>query len=108
MWGVPYSYLSLAGTLRHIDRLIEWGQPGYFITANLNYNMLTDQHSELRKVNDDASFIVCDGMPMIWRPLKTSCRESVLVAEFMMRRPHPVFEFGRRLPNQRPLPRRCW
>ena len=67
IWGVPFSSLTLSDTLRHIDRLIAWGAPGYFITANLNYCMLTDQHRELAEVNDNASFIVCDGMPMVWR-----------------------------------------
>lgn len=67
VWGVPFSRLTLGQTLQHVDRLIAAGQPGYFITANLNYNMLTAQHPELRQVNEDASMIVCDGMPMVWR-----------------------------------------
>lgn len=66
IWGVPFSKLTLADTLRHIDQLIAWGQPGYFITANLNYNMLTRQHPDLAEVNENAAFIVCDGMPMVW------------------------------------------
>ncbi|MEZ6087025.1 MAG: WecB/TagA/CpsF family glycosyltransferase [Pirellulaceae bacterium] len=67
VWGVPFSRLTLGQTLQHVERLIQHGEPGYFITANLNYNMLTSQHSQLRRVNDEASFIVCDGMPMVWR-----------------------------------------
>ncbi|WP_417748957.1 WecB/TagA/CpsF family glycosyltransferase [Rosistilla oblonga] len=67
IWGVPFSRLTLGQTLQHVDHLVAAGQPGYFITANLNYNMLTSQHPELRQVNDDAAFIVCDGMPMVWR-----------------------------------------
>ncbi|QDV71056.1 Putative N-acetylmannosaminyltransferase [Rosistilla carotiformis] len=67
IWGVPFSRLTLGQTLQHVDRLIAARQPGYFITANLNYNMLTAQHPPLRQVNDDAAFIVCDGMPMVWR-----------------------------------------
>ncbi len=66
IWGVPFSQVTLADTLKHIDRLIRWGEPGYFITANLNYNMLTSQHRDLAEVNRKASFIVCDGMPMVW------------------------------------------
>ncbi|QDS90359.1 Putative N-acetylmannosaminyltransferase [Rosistilla ulvae] len=67
IWGVPFSRLTLGQTLQHVDGLIAAGRPGYFITANLNYNMLTSQHPQLRQVNDNASFIVCDGMPMVWR-----------------------------------------
>ncbi len=29
--------------------------------------MLTEQCPELRRINQDAGFIVCDGMPMVWR-----------------------------------------
>ena len=85
IWGVPFSYLTLGETLRYISRLIAYGEPGYFITANLNYNMLTDQHPELREVNDSASFIVCDGMPMVWysrctqRPLPERVAGSELI-----------------------------
>ena len=67
IWGVPFSRLTLEETLQHVERLIQNRQPGYFITANLNYNMLTYRHPELRQVNDDAAFIVCDGMPIVWR-----------------------------------------
>ena len=67
IWGVPFSRLTLSETLHHIDRLIAWDRPGYFITANLNYNMLTAKHPELAEINAKAQMIVCDGMPMVWR-----------------------------------------
>ncbi len=66
IWGVPFSRLTLAETLRHIDALIAAGRPSYFITANLNYNMLTARHPELAAVNQHAAMILCDGMPMVW------------------------------------------
>ena len=71
VWGVPFSRLSLPDTLRHIDALLAAGEPAYFITANLNYNMLTRQHPELAAVNEGAAFILCDGMPMLWRSQRT-------------------------------------
>ncbi|MEM7311925.1 MAG: WecB/TagA/CpsF family glycosyltransferase [Planctomycetota bacterium] len=66
IWGVPFSYVTLAGTLRYVDHLIAQGKPEYFITANLNYNMLTAKTPGVPAVNDKAAFIVCDGMPMVW------------------------------------------
>ncbi len=103
VWGVPYSYLSLADTLHHVDQLIAWGEPGYFITANLNYNMLTDRHPELREVNRNASFIVCDGMPMVWwsrrsgRPLPERVAGSELIyalTKWAAIKRHRVFFLG--------------
>ena len=67
VWGVPFSQLTFAQTLERIDLLIERRQPSFFITANLNYNMLTGRDPELQQLNQRADFIVCDGMPMVWR-----------------------------------------
>ena len=66
VWEVPFSRLTFAETLQHIDDLVVQGEPGYFITANLNYVMLSHRHPGLKKVNTNASFITCDGMPMVW------------------------------------------
>ena len=85
IWGVPFSYVTLGDTLRYVDRLIAWGKPQYFITANLNYNMLTAKTPGVSKVNDKAAFIVCDGMPMVWwskflgRPLPERVAGSELI-----------------------------
>ncbi len=65
--------------------MIEFGDPVYFITANLNYNMLIDRTRNIRDVNKNASFIVCDGMPMVWhsklnkRPLPKRIAGSELI-----------------------------
>ena len=85
VWGVPFSKLTLATTLYHIDRLIACREPGYFITANLNYNMLTRQHPRLSEVNDQASFINCDGMPMVlWsKVMKQPLPERVAGSELI-------------------------
>lgn len=54
-------------TLTRIDQLIAARTPTYFITANVNYLMLCEQHPELKAVNDAAAFILADGMPIVWR-----------------------------------------
>jgi N-acetylglucosaminyldiphosphoundecaprenol N-acetyl-beta-D-mannosaminyltransferase len=49
-----------------VDQLIQAGKPGYFITANLNYAMLTAQDVRLPAVNKGAALILADGMPLVW------------------------------------------
>ncbi len=71
IWGVPFSRMRLPDVLRYVDDLLRADQPRYFITANLNYCMLSDQNQALQTVNQNAAFIVCDGMPIVWRSLIT-------------------------------------
>jgi N-acetylglucosaminyldiphosphoundecaprenol N-acetyl-beta-D-mannosaminyltransferase len=66
IWGLPLLPVTFPEAVDEVDRLIEAGQPGYFITANLNYAMLTDREPRLRDVNRDAAFILADGMPLVW------------------------------------------
>jgi N-acetylglucosaminyldiphosphoundecaprenol N-acetyl-beta-D-mannosaminyltransferase len=66
VWGVPLAVMTLSDVLYHIDQLVARGTPSYFITANLNYAMLTARHAELQEVNRQAAFIACDGMPIVW------------------------------------------
>ena len=67
IWGVPFSHLTLEQTLWEVDRKIASGEPGFFVTANLNYVMLSHQTEELGPVNLAADFILADGMPIVWR-----------------------------------------
>ena len=64
--GLPLAPLTMAGTIEAVNALIARRAPSFFITANLNYAMLTDQSPELRDVNRQAAFIVADGMPLVW------------------------------------------
>jgi len=66
IWGVPLARLTYGETIDQVDRLIERGEPAFFVTANLHYAMLTDRDPRLRAVNDRAAFVVADGMPMVW------------------------------------------
>jgi N-acetylglucosaminyldiphosphoundecaprenol N-acetyl-beta-D-mannosaminyltransferase len=58
--------LTLAETVAAVGKLIEAGQPSYFITAPTHYAMLTEQHPDLRSINARAAFIVADGAPLVW------------------------------------------
>lgn len=66
IWGLPLAPLTLRQTLDEVDRLVQEGTPSYFITANLHYAMLTAQDGRLPSVNDQAAFILADGMPLVW------------------------------------------
>jgi N-acetylglucosaminyldiphosphoundecaprenol N-acetyl-beta-D-mannosaminyltransferase len=66
IWGLPLARLTYAETLDQVDRLVQRSQPAFFVTANLNYAMLTDRHPGLRAANDQAAFLVADGMPLVW------------------------------------------
>jgi N-acetylglucosaminyldiphosphoundecaprenol N-acetyl-beta-D-mannosaminyltransferase len=66
VWGLPLAPLTFEQTLARLDELIRAGQPGFFITANLQYAMLTDQDPRLAAVNQAAAFILADGMPLVW------------------------------------------
>ena len=64
--GIDFAPLTYTETLDIVDQLIACGKASFFITANLNYAMLTDRNPSLTVVNDEAAFIVADGMPIIW------------------------------------------
>lgn len=67
IWGLPLVPWTFDETVDAVDRLIAARQGGYFITANLQYAMLTDRDPRLRAVNAAARFMVADGMPLVWR-----------------------------------------
>ena len=63
--GLPVARLTFAQAIDEVDRLIEAGRPGLFITANLHYAMLTASEPRLESLNRRAHFIVADGMPLV-------------------------------------------
>ncbi len=66
VWGLPLAPLTFEQTLDRVEQLIRSGRPNYFITANLHYAMLTHQDRRLHRVNEEAAFLVADGMPLVW------------------------------------------
>jgi N-acetylglucosaminyldiphosphoundecaprenol N-acetyl-beta-D-mannosaminyltransferase len=66
VWGLPLAPLTFEQTLQRVDQLIAAGKPNYFITANLQYALLTHQDARLPPVNARAAFILADGMPLVW------------------------------------------
>jgi N-acetylglucosaminyldiphosphoundecaprenol N-acetyl-beta-D-mannosaminyltransferase len=66
VWGLSLVPDTFEQALDRIDRLVAAGRPGFFITANLNYAMLTDADERLKRVNEKAAFLLADGMPLVW------------------------------------------
>lgn len=66
IWGVPLCPLRYGEAVDQVERMIRSGQPGYFITANLQYVMLSNRDPRLADVNRDAAFLLADGMPLVW------------------------------------------
>jgi N-acetylglucosaminyldiphosphoundecaprenol N-acetyl-beta-D-mannosaminyltransferase len=66
VWGLPLAPLTRAEAVAAVERLIAARTPSYFITANLNYAMLTHRHVDLDRINRGAAFLLADGMPLVW------------------------------------------
>jgi N-acetylglucosaminyldiphosphoundecaprenol N-acetyl-beta-D-mannosaminyltransferase len=66
VWGLPLMPDTFESALDRIDRHIAQGSPSFFITANLNYAMLVDADPRLNELNQQAAFILADGMPLVW------------------------------------------
>jgi N-acetylglucosaminyldiphosphoundecaprenol N-acetyl-beta-D-mannosaminyltransferase len=85
VWGLPLAPITFAETLDRVDRLVAARTPSFFITANLNYAMLVDVDDRLKRLNEQAAFLVADGMPLVWwsrlgpRPLPERVAGSDLI-----------------------------
>lgn len=64
--GLDLTPFTMEQSLARIEEMIRSGKPGYFITANLHYAMISEKDPELHVVNKEADFILADGMPLVW------------------------------------------
>lgn len=72
IWGVPFGVVTMRGCLDFVDRWVmahrrQAVPSGYMVTANLHYVMLHHEHPRMAEVTRDASLIIADGMPIVWR-----------------------------------------
>ena len=103
VWGLPFAPLTAAAAIDEVERLIDAGEPAYFITANLNYMMLSHADPAVREVNRGAAMILADGMPPVLasrrsaRPLPERVAGSDLIfalCDLAARRGFGVFLLG--------------
>lgn len=66
VWGLPMAPLTRAGAAEAVAGLIEARRPSYFITANAHYAMVSHGDPALRRINEEAAFLLADGAPLVW------------------------------------------
>ncbi len=71
VWGTDFARLDMQQTLDLAEQIISRGQPEYFVTANLNYLMLTEQFPRLAEVNARSAAVIADGQPIVSRSRST-------------------------------------
>lgn len=67
VWGLQLDRVDMDQAMQAIDDIVTERTPRYIITANLNYAMLLDRDASLQAVTDDASLVLADGQPLVWR-----------------------------------------
>lgn len=67
VWGLDFAVFYMVDVIDRADRIIAAGLCKYFITANLNYLMLSSQHADLASVNAQADLTIADGYPIVLR-----------------------------------------
>jgi N-acetylglucosaminyldiphosphoundecaprenol N-acetyl-beta-D-mannosaminyltransferase len=67
VWGLDFARLDMEQVIERADQIIASRKCRYFISANLNYLMLSHQLPELATVNQAADAIIADGNPVVIR-----------------------------------------
>lgn len=64
--GVPFDCVTMDGTLKLIEGMVESRKPHYLATANVDFTVQAQEDEELRRILFNADLVVCDGMPLVW------------------------------------------
>ncbi len=67
IWGVEFAHVDMQQVIDRADQIIQERHCKYFVTANLNYLMLTEQVPALATVNAESDLNIADGYPIVWR-----------------------------------------
>ncbi len=67
VWGTDFARLNMPQTLSLAEAVIKRRAPEFFVTANLNYLMLTEQHPRLSEINARSIAVIADGQPIVHR-----------------------------------------
>lgn len=67
VWGTEFARVTMTDTLALADAIVRSRKPEYFVTANVNYLMLTEQHPRLDEINARSIAVIADGHPIVKR-----------------------------------------
>lgn len=87
IWGLDLAVLDMEQVIERADKIIQRRDCRYFVTANLNYLMLSDRRRHMASVNEAADAILADGNPIVYRsrlsatPLPCRVAGSDLIVE---------------------------
>lgn len=72
VWGTDFAVANMDETIELADQIICARRPEYFVTANLNYLMLVEQHPRLAEINELSIAVLADGQPIVNRSRRSS------------------------------------
>ncbi len=103
VWGTNFAKLTMSQAVDLADQIVRLRKPEYFVTANLNYLMLSEDYPRLAEVNQSAAAILADGHPIVFRsrlglnPLPCRVAGADLIVELARRAAtcgHRIFFLG--------------
>ena len=74
--GVRIDNVTFGEAVSIIKKFIEERRPRYVVTPNVDHIIIAQRDGEFKKIYDEASLVLADGMPILWaakflgRPLK--------------------------------------
>lgn len=101
--GLPFHDVTLAETLDYCAAAMKSTEPGYLVTANVDFTTQAYEDPDLKKIVFFADRVVCDGMPLVWLskwfgyPLRERVAGSDMVPKLLEicgKEQHPVYFFG--------------
>lgn len=87
--GLPFHDLTLEETLDWCRTRMHGHDPGYAVTANVDFTTQAYEDADLKKIVFFADRVVCDGMPLVWlsrvfgRPLRERVAGSDMVPRLL-------------------------
>ena len=100
IWGLRLDCIRMEETVDAVAAMIAERTPRFIITANVNYAMLVDRDESLQAITDEASLVLADGQPLVWRSkIGTAARlpERVAGSELIYRLAERAAERGWRI-----------
>lgn len=103
LFDMPINNLTLAETLAAMGAHIEQGEQGYAVTPNVDHAVEFSQNADFRQAYHDASFVLADGVPILWagklfgKPIKEKISGSDMLywlTEYAAEKGYSVFLLG--------------